>query len=169
MFKVLYNCADKVMLKILHTRLQQYMNQDLPYVQGGFRKGRGIRHQIASIHWIIGKAREFQKNIYLCFIDYAKAFDCVDHNKLWKVLKELGIPDHLICFLRKLYPSQKATIKTLGGMTGSKLGKGYDKVVYCHPVCLTYMQSISSEMPILMNHKLESIKKHWQPQIHSWS
>ena len=91
------------MLKILHARLQHYANQELPDVQAGFRKGKGTRDQIANIHWIREKAREFQKNIYLCFINYAKAFDCVDHNKLWKTLKETGIPDHLTCLLRNLY------------------------------------------------------------------
>ena len=94
--------ASKVMLKILQARLQQYGKRELPDVQAGFQKGRGTRDQIASIHWIIEKAREFQKNIYFCFIDYAKAFDCVGHNKLWKILKEMGIPDHLICLLRNL-------------------------------------------------------------------
>ena len=94
--------ASKVMLKILQVRLQQYMNCELPDVQAGFRKGRGTRDQIANICWIIEKAREFQKNNYFCFIDYAKAFDCVDHNKLWKILKEMGIPDHLTCLLRNL-------------------------------------------------------------------
>ena len=89
--------ASKVMLKILQARLQQYVNRELPDVQAGFRKGRGTRDQIAHIRWIMEKAREFQKNIYFCFIDYAKAFDCVDHNKLWKILKEMGIPDHLTC------------------------------------------------------------------------
>ena len=88
------------MLKILQARLQQYMNHELPDVQAGLRKGRGTRDQIANIRWIIKEARKFQKNIYFCFIDYAKAFDCVDHNKLWKILKEMGIPDHLTCFLR---------------------------------------------------------------------
>ena len=100
------------MLKILQGKLQQYMNHELLDVQAGFRKGRGTRDQIANICWIIGKAREFQKNIYFCFnfcfIDYAKAFDCVDHNKLWKILKEMGIPDHLTCLLRKLYAVQEA-------------------------------------------------------------
>ena len=96
---VLISHASKVMLKILQARLQQYMNHELPYVQVGFRKGRGTRDQIANICWIIEKAREFQKNIYFCFIDYAKAFDCVDHNKLWKFLKEMGIPVHLTCLL----------------------------------------------------------------------
>ena len=91
------------MLKILQARLQQYLNCELPDVQAGFRKGRGTRDQIANIHWIIEKAREFQKSIYFCFIDYAKDFDCVNHNKLWKILKEMGIPDHLTCLLRNLY------------------------------------------------------------------
>ena len=104
--------ASKVMLKIPQARLQQYMNWELPDVQAGFRKGRGTRDQIANICWIIEKAREFQKNIYFCFIDYAKAFDCVDHNKLWKILKEMGIPDHLTCLLRNLYAGQEATVKT---------------------------------------------------------
>ena len=94
--------ASKVMLKILQARLQQNMNWELPDVQAGFRKDRGTRDQIAKIHWIIEKGREFQKNIYFCFIEYAKAFDCVDHNKLWKILKEMGIPDHLTCLLRNL-------------------------------------------------------------------
>ena len=94
--------ASKVMLKVLQARPQQYMNCGLPDVPAGFRKGRGTRDQIANIHWIIKKAREFQKNIYLCFIDYAKAFDCVDHNKLWKILQEMGVPDHLTCLLRNL-------------------------------------------------------------------
>ena len=103
--------ASKVMLKILQARLQQCVNHELPGVQAVFRKGRGTRGQIANIHWIIKKAREFQKNIYLCFIDYAKAFDCVDHKKLWKILKEMGIPDHLTCLLRNLYAGQEATIR----------------------------------------------------------
>ena len=94
--------TSKVMLKILQAKLQQYMNPELPDVQAGFRKGIGIRDQIANIHWIIEKAREFQRNIYFCFIDNAKAFDCVDHNKLWKILKEMGIPDHLMCLFRNL-------------------------------------------------------------------
>ena len=94
--------ASKVMLKILQARLQQYMNRELPDVQAGFRKGRGTRYQIANIRWIIEKAREFQKNIYFCFIDYAKAFDWVDHNKLWEILQEMGVQDHLTCLLRNL-------------------------------------------------------------------
>ena len=101
--------AGKVMLKIYQARLQQYVNHELPDVQAGFRKARGSRDQIANIHWIIEKAREFQKNIY-CFIDYAKAFDCVDHNKLWKTLQEMGIPDHLTCLLINLYAGQEATV-----------------------------------------------------------
>ena len=101
------------------------MNHELPGVQGGFRKGRGTRDQIANIRWIINKAREFQKNIYLCFIDYAKAFDCVDHNKQWKFLKEMGIPDHLTCLLRNLYVGQEATVRTEHGTTGLfQIGKG---------------------------------------------
>ena len=109
--------ASKLMLKILQTRLQQYVNHELPDVQAGFRKGRGTRGQIASIPWIIKKAREFQKNIYFCFIDYAKAFDYVDHNKMWKILKEIGIPDHLTCLLRNLYAGQEATVRTGHGRT----------------------------------------------------
>ena len=130
------------MLKILQARLQQYMNCELPDVQVGFRKGRGTRDQIANIRWIIKKARELQKNIYFCFTDYAKAFDCVDHNKLWKILKEIGIPDHLTCLLRNLYAGQEATVKTGHGTT-DKLGKEYVKAVYCHPAYLTYMQNTS--------------------------
>ena len=104
--------TSKVMLKILQARLQQFVNRELPDVQAGFRKGRGSRGQIANICWIMEKAREFQKNICFCFIDYAKGFDCVDHNKLWKILKEMGIPDHLTCILRNLYAGQKATVRT---------------------------------------------------------
>ena len=105
------------MLKILQARLQQYMNQELPDIQAGFRKGRGTRSQIANICWIIEKAREFQKNIYFCFIDYATAFDCVDHNKLWKILKGMRIPDRFTCLLRNLYAGQEATVRTLYGTT----------------------------------------------------
>ena len=100
------------MLKILQARLQQYVNSVLPDVQAGFRIGTGTQDQIANIHWITRKAREFQKNIYFCFIDYGKAFDCVDHNKLWKILKEMGIPDHLTCLLRNLYAGQETTVRT---------------------------------------------------------
>ena len=107
--------ASKVMLKIFHARLQHYANQELLEVQAGFRKGRGIRDQIANICWIIEKAREFQKNIFLCFINYAKTFDCVDHDKLQKALREMGTPDHLTCLLRSLYESQEATVRSLYG------------------------------------------------------
>ena len=117
--------ASKVMLKILQARLQQYVNCELPDVQAGFRKGRGTRDQIVNILWIMEKAREFQKSIYFCFIDYAKAFDCVDHNKLWNILKEMGIPDHLICLLRNLYAGQEATVRTGHGTTDwFQIGKG---------------------------------------------
>ena len=132
------------MLKILQARFQQYVNCELTDVQAGFRKGRGARHQIANICWIMEKAREFQKNIYFCFIDYAKAFDCVDHNKLWKILKEMGIPDHLTCLLRNLYAGQEATVRTGHGTTDwFQIGKEYAKAVYCHPAYLTSMQSTS--------------------------
>ena len=113
------------MLKILQARLQQYVNRELPGVQAGFRKGRRTKDQIPNIHWIIEKAKEFQKNIYFCFIDYAKAFDCVDHNKLWKILKEMGIPDHLTCLLRNLHAGQEATVRTGHGTTDwFQTGKG---------------------------------------------
>ena len=113
------------MLKILQARLQQYVNRELPDVQAGFRKGRRTRDQIANICWIMEKTREFQKNTYFCFIDYAKAFDCVDHNKLWKILKEMGIPDHLTCLLRNLYAGQEATVRNGHGTTDwFQIGKG---------------------------------------------
>ena len=132
------------MLKILQARLQQYVNGELPNVQADFRKGRGTRDQIANIHWIIEKAREFQKNIYFCFIDYTKAFDCVEHNKLWKILKEMGIPDHPTCLLRNLYAGQEATVRTGHGTTDwFQIGKGVHQGLYCHPAYLTYMQSTS--------------------------
>ena len=104
--------GSKVILKILQARLQQYVNRELPDVQADFRKGRGARDQIVNMHWIIEKTRELQKDIYVCFIDYAKAFDSVDHNKLWKILQEMGIPDHLTCLLRNLFASQEATVRT---------------------------------------------------------
>ena len=131
MLKLLYNDFallshnSKVMLKFLQARLQQYMNRELPDVQAGFRKGRGTRDQIANIRWITDKAREFQKNIYFCFIDYAKTFDCVDHNKLWKILKEIVIPDQLTYLLRNLYAGQEATVRTGHGTTDwFQIGKG---------------------------------------------
>ena len=136
--------ASKVMLKILQARLQQYVNRELPDVQAGFRKGRGTRDQIANIRWIMEKARELQKNIYVCFIDYAKAFDCVDHNKLWRILKEMGILDHVTCLLRNLCTGQEATVRTEHGTTyWFQIGKEYIKAVYCHPTYLTYTQSTS--------------------------
>ena len=112
---VIISHASKVMLKILQARLQQYVNYELSDVQAGFRKDRGTRDQVVNICWIIGKAIEFQKNIYFCFIDYTKAFDCMDQNKLWKILKEMGIPDHLTCLLRNLYAGQEATVRTTWG------------------------------------------------------
>ena len=116
---------SKVMLKILQTRLQQYVNNELPDVQAGFRKGRGTRGQIANIYQFIKRAREFQKNIYFCFIGYAKAFDCVDHKKLWKILKQMWIPDHLTCLLRNLYAGQEATVRNGHGTTDwFQIGKG---------------------------------------------
>ena len=160
MFKLPHNCThltpSKVMLKILQARLQQYVNAELPDVQAGFRKGKGTRDQIANIRWIIEKASEFQKNIYFCFIDYAKAFDCLDHNKLWNILQKMGIPDHLTCFLRNLYAGQEATEPDMKQWTGSKLGKEYIKAVYCHPAYSTYMQSTSWETLGWKKHKLES-------------
>ena len=126
------------MLKIFQARRQQYLNCELPDVQARFRKGRGTRDQIANIRWIIKKAREFQKNIYFCFIDYAKAFDCVDHNKLWTILKEMGIPDHLTYLLKNLYAGQEATVRTGHGTTDcfqiqqNVFHKEYVKAVYCH-------------------------------------
>ena len=122
------------MLKIFQARLQQYMNHEFPDVQAGFRKGRGTRDQIANIHWIIEKAREFQKNTYVCFIDYAKTFDRVDHNKLWKILQEMGIPDHLTWLMKICMQVKKQQLKLdMEKQTGSKLEKEYVKAVYCHP------------------------------------
>ena len=132
------------MFKILQARLQQYMNRELPDVQAGFRKGRGTGDQIANICWLIEKAKEFQKNIYFCFTDYTKAFDCVDHSKLWKILKEMGIPDHLTHLLRNLYAGQEATVRTGHGTTdwfqiGNRVCQGY----ILSPAYLTSMQSTS--------------------------
>ena len=151
MLKLPHNCthshASKVMLKILQARLQQCVNHELPDVQAGFRKGRGTRDQIANIHWIMQKAREFQKSIYFCFIDYTKVFDCVDHNKLWKILKEMGIPDHLTCLLRNLYAGQEATVRTGHGTTDwFQIGKG---------VCQGYILS-----PCLFNLYAEYIMRN---------
>ena len=144
------------MLKILQARLQQYVNWELPAVKAGFRKGRGTRDKIASIRWIIGKARKFQKNIYFCFIDYAKAFDCVNHNKLenserWEYQTTLPASWEICMQVKK----QQLELD-MEPQTGSKLGKEYTKAVYCHPAYLTYMQSTSCETPGWMKHKLES-------------
>ena len=158
MLKLSHNCIhlthEKVMLKILQARLQQYVNHEIPNVQEGFRKGRGTRDQIANICWVIRKAREFQKthththththNIYFCFIVYATAFDCVDHNKLWKIFQEMGIPDHPTCLLRNLYAGQEATVITRYGTTDwFQTGKGGRQGCIHHPAYLTYMQSTS--------------------------
>ena len=147
----LHSSHTLVMLKILQARLKQYVNHELPDVQAGFRKDRRTRDQIANICWIMEKAREFQENIYFCFIDYAKAFDCADHNKLRKILKEMGIPNHITYLLRNLYAGHEATL-----WTGSKLGKEYIKVIICHPDNLTYIQSTSCKMLGWMQHKRKS-------------
>ena len=139
--------ASKVMLKILQSRLQQFVNHELPDVQAGFRKGRGTRDQIANILWIIEKIREFQKNIYFCFIDYAKVLDCVDYHKLWKILKEMGTLEHLTCLLRNLYAGQEATVRTGHGTTDwFQIGKG---------VCQGYILS-----PCLFNLYAEYIMRN---------
>ena len=150
--------TSKEMLKILQARLQRYKNRELSDVQTEFRKGRGTRDQIANICWIMKKAREFQKNIYFCFIDYAKAFDCVVHSQLWKILQEMEIPNHLTCLLRNLYAGQEATVRTRHGTTDwfQIRKKEYIKAVYCNPAYLIYMQSTSREVPDWMKHKLES-------------
>ena len=145
------------MLKILQARLQQYLKHELPDIQAGFRKGRGTRDQIANIHWIIEKASKFQKYIYFCFIAYAKAFDCGNHNKLWKNPKEMGIPDPLTYLLKICMQVKKQQLELdVEQQTASKLGKEYVKAVYCHLANLTYIQSTSCEMPGWMKHKLES-------------
>ena len=152
--------SSKVMLKLPHNcthltcqqsnaqnseaRLQQYMNHELPDVQAGFRKGRGTRNQIADIRWIMEKAREFQENTYFCFIDYAKAFDCVDHNKLWKILREMGIPGYLTCLLRNLFAGQEATVRTGHGTTDwFQVGKGVRRGCILSPCLFNFMQSTS--------------------------
>ena len=155
------------MLKVLQTRLQQYVNQELPDVQARFRKGRGRRDQIANIRWITEKAREFQKNIYFCFTDYAKAFDCVDHNKVWKIVKEMRIPDHFTCLPINLYAGEEATEQDMEKWPGSNLGKVYIKAVCHHPAYLTYTQSTSCKMLGWKTHKPESrlLGEIQQPQI----
>ena len=149
--------ASKVMLKILQARLQQYVNHELPDVQAGFRKGRGTRDQIANICWIIEQEREFQKNIYFCFIDYAKAFKSVDHDRLWKILKETGKPDHLTCFLRNLYAGQEATVRTGHGTTDwFQIGKGvYQGHILPPSFFNLYAEYIMRNLS-WMKHKLES-------------
>jgi len=143
--------ASKAMLKILQTRLQQNVNCENPDFQVGFRKGTGSRDQIANICWIIEKAREFQKNIYFSFINYAKDFDCVDHHKLWKILKDMGIPDYLTLLLRSLYAGQEATVRTgHGTIDWFQIGKGVHQACILSPAYLTYMQSG------WMKHKQES-------------
>ena len=137
MLKNVQTIAQLHSSQILQARLQQYVNCELPNVPAGFRKGRGIRDQIANIRWIIKKAREFQKNIYFCFIDHVKAFDCVDHNKLWKILKEMGIPDHLTHLLRNLYAGQEATVRTEHGATDwFQIGKGVQQGCVLSPCLL---------------------------------
>ena len=141
------------MLKILQARLQQYVNCELLDVQAGFRKGRD---QIANICWIIEKAREFQQHIYFCFIDYAKAFDCVDHNKLWQILKEMGIPDHLICLLRNLYAGQEATVRTGHGTTDwFQIGKGVHQSCILSPSLFNLYAEYIMKMLGWKKHKLE--------------
>ena len=156
------------MLKILQARLQQYMNRELLDVQAGVRKGRGTRDQIANIRWIMGKARKFQENIYFCFIDYAKAFDCVDHNKLWKILTEMGIPDHLTCLLRNLYAGQEATVRTGHGTTDWFQIIGHDwatnNLRYADDT--TLMAESEGELKsLLMKVKEESEKVGWKFNI----
>ena len=160
MFKLLHNCTHLtlwVMLKILQAKLQQYMNHEFPDAQAGFRKGRGTGDQIANICWIIEKASEFQENIYFCFIDYAKAFDCVGHNKLWKILKEMGIPDHLTCFLRNLYAGQEATFRTGHGTTDRfQIGKGVRQGCILSPCLFNLYAEYTWETLGWKKHKLES-------------
>ena len=148
--------ASKVTFKILQARLQQYVNWELPNVQAGFGKGRGTRYQIANIYWIIEKAREFQKNIDFCFIDCAKTFDCVDHNKMWKILKEMGLPDHLTCLLRNLCAGQETTVRIRHGTTDwFKIGKGVWQGCISPPCLFNLLQNTSCEMPGWMSYKLE--------------
>ena len=150
MFKLPHGCThltcQQSNVQNSTSQTSTYVIHEVSAVQAGFREGRGTRAQIVNICWIIEKAREFQKNIYFCFIDYAKAFDCVDHNKLWKILQEMGVPGQFTCLLRNLYAGQEATEMDMEQQTVCKLGKEYIKAVYCHPAYLTYMQSTSCEM-----------------------
>ena len=163
------------MLKILPARLQQYMNHELPDVQAGFRKGRGTRDQTANICWIIEKARESQKNIYFCFIDYVKAFDCVDHNKLWstiwklwKILKEMGIPDHLTCLLRNLYTGQEATVRTGHGTTDwFQIGKGVRQGCILSP-CLLNLYAVTDFIFLGSKITADSDCKPWGCRCSGW-
>ena len=149
--------ASKVMLKILQARLQQYMNCELPDVQAGFRKGRGTRDQIANICWILEKAGEFQKNIYFCIIKYVKAFKCVDHGKLWKTLKDMGMPDHLTCLLRNLYAGQEATVGTGHGTTDwFQIGIGLCQGCTLSSCLFNLYGEYIMEMLGWVKHKLES-------------
>ena len=149
--------ASRVMLKLLQARLQQHVNGELPDFQAGFRKGRGTRDQIANIHWIIEKAREFQKNICLCFIDYAKAFNCVDHKKMWEILKEMGIPDHLTFLLRNLYAGQEATVRTGHGTTDwFQTGKTVCQGCILSPCLFNLYAEYIMRNAGLEKHKLES-------------
>ena len=145
------------MLKILQARPQQYVNCELPDIQAGFRKGRGTRFQIANICWITEKARKFQKNIYICFTNYTKAFDCVDHNKLWKILKEIGIPVHPTCLLRNLFAGQKAKVRTGRGTTDwFKIGKGVHQGCTLSPCLFSLYTECIMQSAGWMTHKLES-------------
>ena len=145
------------MLKILQARFQQYVNRELLDVQADFRKGRGTRDQIANVRWIMEKAREFQKNIYFCFINYAKAFDCVNHNKLWKILKEMGIPHHLTCLLRNLYAGQEATVRTGHGTTDwFQVGKGVCQGCILSPCLFNFYEECICDTLGWRKHKLES-------------
>ena len=167
---VLISHASKVMFKILQARLQQYVNQELPDVQAGFRKGRGTRDQIANICWIIEKAREFQKNIKFCFIGCAKAFDCVDHNKLWKILKKMVIPDHPTCLWRNLYADQEATIRTRHGIIDwFKTGKGVLQGCILTP-CLfnLYVEYAKCQAGWIIIWNQDCWKKYKQPQVCRW-
>ena len=144
------------MLKILQARLQQYMNCELPDLQAGFRKGRGTRDDIANFHWIIKKAREFQKNIYFCFIDYAKAFDCVDHHKLWKILKEMARPNHLTRLLTNLFAVQEATVRSRHGTDWFQLGKGVRQGCILSPCLFNWYAEYIIRNAGWKKHRLES-------------
>ena len=149
--------ASKVMLKILQARFQQYVNQELSDAQAGFRNSRGTRDQIAIIYWIIEKAREFQKNIYFCFTDYAKAFDCADHNKMWKILKEMRIPGQITCLLRNLYAGQEATVRTrLGSMDWFQIGKGVCQGYILSPCFFNFYAEYIMQNAGWRKYKLES-------------